>query len=584
MTSRAVAIIITGFLLLSPTAYGQENQDVSEEDGEICYNMATHTITAGASFAECMAYAYYVDADFNGMTFTGCYNMVSHVADPTVNQTVCEAYAWVPAVNIAMTAQATTIHNSLVAALAQAELVATLQGAGPFTVFAPTDAAFAEAGIDLASLDTEDGKATLTDILTYHVVVGSVNSSSLTDGMTVAAYNGDDLTFSVGEGVKVNDANVTLADVPASNGVIHVIDKVLMPPADEPVTTEADGEICYNMATHTITAGASFAECMAYAYYVDADFNGMTFTGCYNMVSHVADPTVNQTVCEAYAWVPAVNIAMTAQATTIHNSLVAALAQAELVATLQGAGPFTVFAPTDAAFAEAGIDLASLDTEDGKATLTDILTYHVVVGSVNSSSLTDGMTVAAYNGDDLTFSVGEGVKVNDANVTLADVPASNGVIHVIDKVLMPPADEPVTPEGCDYVVGIDDTGFAYDNADLSIEVGETVCWIWNDESMGHNVAEIDSMGDTNRKTGGQYSGQPEVTEDFRITFDQDGTFHYICEPHVSMDMVGVVTVGTGIAPPAPSAEPEAESVPGFLGATVLVAMIGAAMIASRRNY
>ena len=240
--------------------------------------------------------------------------------------------------------------------------------------------------------------------------------------------------------------------------------------------SEEDGEICYNMVTHTITAGASFAECMAYAYYVDADFNGMTFTGCYNMVSHVPDPTVNQTVCEAYAWVPAVNIAMTAQATTIHNSLVAALAQAELVATLQGAGPFTVFAPTDAAFAEAGIDLASLDTEDGKATLTDILTYHVVVGSVNSSSLTDGMTVAAYNGDDLTFSVGEGVKVNDANVTLADVPASNGVIHVIDKVLMPPADEPVIPEGCDYVIGIDDTGFAYDNADLSIEVGETVCW------------------------------------------------------------------------------------------------------------
>ena len=190
MTNRAIAVIITGFLLLSPSAIGQENQDVSEADGEICYNMVTHTITAGASFAECMAYAYYVDADFNGMTFTGCYNMVSHVADPTVNQTVCEAYAWVPAVNIAMTAQATTIHNSLVAALAQAELVATLQGAGPFTVFAPTDAAFAEAGIDLASLDTEDGKATLTDILTYHVVVGSVNSSSLTDGMTVAAYNG----------------------------------------------------------------------------------------------------------------------------------------------------------------------------------------------------------------------------------------------------------------------------------------------------------------------------------------------------------------------------------------------------------
>ncbi|NDF21700.1 MAG: fasciclin domain-containing protein [Euryarchaeota archaeon] len=158
--------------------------------------------------------------------------MVSHVADPTVNQTVCEAYSWVPAVDIAMTAQATTIHNSLVAALAQADLVATLQGAGPFTVFAPTDAAFAAAGIDLAALDTDDGKETLTDILTYHVVSGSVNSSALTDGMTATSLNGDDLTFAVGEGVMVNDANVTLADVPASNGVIHVIDKVLMPPAD----------------------------------------------------------------------------------------------------------------------------------------------------------------------------------------------------------------------------------------------------------------------------------------------------------------------------------------------------------------
>ena len=583
MTNRAIATFLISILLLTPLTIAEENEDPepTPSEGEICYNTATHTISVGASYAECMAYAYYVDQDFNGMTFTGCYNMVSHVADPTVNQTVCEAYSWAPAVNIAMTAQATTIHNSLVAALAQADLVATLQGAGPFTVFAPTDAAFAAAGIDLAALDTENGKETLTDILTYHVVSGSVNSSALTDGMTATSLNGDDLTFAVGEGVMVNDANVTLADVPASNGVIHVIDKVLMPPAD---TSEADGEICYNTATHTISAGASYAECMAYAYYVDQDFNGMTFTGCYNMVSHVADPTVNQTVCEAYSWAPAVNIAMTAQATTIHNSLVAALAQADLVATLQGAGPFTVFAPTDAAFAAAGIDLAALDTENGKETLTDILTYHVVSGSVNSSALTDGMTATSLNGDDLTFAVGEGVMVNDANVTLADVPASNGVIHVIDKVLMPPADEQVIPEGCDYVVGIDDTGFAFDNPDISIAVGETVCWIWNDESMGHNVAEIDSAGDTERKAGGQYSGQPEVTEDFRITFDQDGTFHYICEPHVSMDMVGVVVVGTGIAPPPPSAEPETESVPGFLGATVLIAMIGAAMVATRRNY
>ena len=484
---------------------------ITEADGDICYNTQTHAVYAGASFEECTSYAYYVDANFGGTSFTGCYNMITHVPDATVSQEVCEAYVWTPAMNIAMTAQATTIHTALVAALAQAELVETLQGTGPFTVFAPTDDAFAAAGIDLAALDTVEGKATLTDILLYHVVSGSVPASAVTDGMTATAVNEDDLSFTVAEGVMVNDANVVLADVPASNGVIHVIDKVLMPPADL-------GDI----------------------------------------------PSV-------------------AQSTTIHTALVAALAQAELVETLQGTGPFTVFAPTDDAFAAAGIDLAALDTVEGKATLTDILLYHVVSGSVPASAVTDGMTATAVNEDDLSFTVAEGVMVNDANVVLADVPASNGVIHVIDKVLMPPADEPAVPEGCDYVVGIDETGFAFDNVDLSVAVGETVCWIWNDESMAHNVAQIDSEGDTSRKMGGAYSGPAETTLDYRITFDEDGMFHYICEPHVSMDMVGAVTVGTGVAPPPPSAEPDSESVPGFLGITVLVAMLGAALVAGRRN-
>ena len=133
------------------------------------------------------------------------------------------------------------------------------------------------------------------------------------------------------------------------------------------------------------------------------------------------------------------DIPTNAQNTGVHDSLVAALTQAELVATLQGDGPFTVFAPTDQAFADAGIDLAALDNEDGKATLTDILTYHVYAGAVQSSAVTDGMTVTMLNGDDATFTVTDGtVKIGDATVTTADVIASNGVIHVIDKVLIPP--------------------------------------------------------------------------------------------------------------------------------------------------
>ena len=189
--------------------------------------------------------------------------------------------------DIPRTAQCTGIHNSLVAGVIQAELLETLQGNGPFTVFAPTDQAFTDAGIDLASLDTPEGKAILSDILLYHVVAGNVPSSAVTECMSADAVNGQPLSFTVNGGVMVNGANVTLADVDTSNGVIHVIDKVLTP-TDTPN-----------------------------------------------------------------------DIPRTAQCTGVHNSLVAGVIQAELLPTLQGDGPFTVFAPTDQAFTDAGIDLAN---------------------------------------------------------------------------------------------------------------------------------------------------------------------------------------------------------------------------------
>ena len=416
--------------------------------------------------------------------------------------------------DIPTNAQNTGAHDSLVAALSHAGLVSALQADGPFTVFAPTDDAFAAAGIDLSTFDTDEENATLSDILLYHVVAGTVASSDVTDGMSAEALNGDALSFTVADdSVMVNDATVTSADVMASNGIIHVIDKVLMPPADL-------GDI----------------------------------------------PTV-------------------AQGTGIHTSLVSAVVQAELLTTLQGDGPFTVFAPTDDAFAAAGIDLAALDNEEGKATLTDILLYHVVSGAVPSSAVTDGMSAAAVNGDDLSFAVGEGVMVNDANVVLADVPASNGVIHVIDKVLMPPADEPVLPEGCDYVIGIDDSGYAYDVIDLSIDVGQTVCWIWEDESMAHNVAQIENEGDTNRMLGGKYSGMAMTTVDYRVTFDENQTFLYICEPHATMDMVGKVVVGTGIMEVVDETDSstDSNSVPGFTAGLSGIALAAAVIMYGGRK-
>ena len=278
--------------------------------------------------------------------------------------------------DIPANAAATGEHDSLVAALAHAGLVATLQGTGPFTVFAPTDQAFTDAGIDLDDFDTPEENDTLNDILLHHVVAGEVPASAVSDGMVAQMVNGQNVNFGVSNGVvTVGGATVTTADVLASNGIIHVIDTVLTPPT--------------------------------------------------------------------------LDIPATAQTTGIHNSLVAAVVQADLLATLQGAGPFTVFAPTDQAFADAGIDLGALDTPEGKVTLSDILLYHVVSAEVAAGDVTDCMMADAANGQPLSFTVGDSVMVNDATVVATNVVTTNGLIHVIDKVLTPsdtPKDIPRTAQ------------------------------------------------------------------------------------------------------------------------------------------
>nr|WP_134682155.1 fasciclin domain-containing protein [Paracoccus ravus] len=123
--------------------------------------------------------------------------------------------------------------STLVAAVQAAGLVETLKGEGPFTVFAPTDAAFA--ALPAGTVDTllkPENKDQLVSILTYHVVPGSVMSSDLKDGMTAQTVQGGSVKIALGAGAMVNDANITQADIAASNGVIHVIDKVIMPPAN----------------------------------------------------------------------------------------------------------------------------------------------------------------------------------------------------------------------------------------------------------------------------------------------------------------------------------------------------------------
>lgn len=418
--------------------------------------------------------------------------------------------------DIPANAQATGVHDSLVAALAHAGLVETLQGDGPFTVFAPTDAAFEAAGIDLSTFDTDEENATLSDILLYHVLSGAVDAANVSDGLVATMVNGDDATFTVTDGaVMINDANVTTADVAASNGIIHVIDKVLLPPAE------------------------------------------------------------------------LVDIATVATNTGSHDSLVAALAHVGLVETLQGEGPFTVFAPTDAAFAAAGIDLSTFDTDEENSTLRDILLYHVVGASVDAASVTDGMTATMVNTDDATFTVVNGtVKINDATVTSADVIASNGIIHVIDKVLTPPADEPVVVdpfEGitCAATVGVD--GTAFNPVVVNIAVGETVCWLWEEASMPHNVKEITGFKSTTYVENGITSGAASSNVAFHYTFTEDTTFYYACEPHISMNMFGEVVVGDGGTPAETSTPAESEDTPGFVIVSTLVAVVAALALMGRQG-
>ena len=277
--------------------------------------------------------------------------------------------------------------TTLVAAVAEAGLVDTLSGEGPFTVFAPTDDAFA-AALDALGLTAEELLASpeLGSILAYHVVAGEVDAATAIslDGQSAETVNGASIDISVVDGnVMINNATVIGADVAASNGIIHIIDTVLLPPTDDATTEDA-------MADDPGTI-------------VDVAVGAGSFT-----------------------------------------TLVAAVAEAGLVDTLSGEGPFTVFAPTDDAFA-AALDALGLTAEELLASpeLGSILAYHVVAGEVDAATAIslDGQSAETVNGASIDISVVDGnVMINNATVIGADVAASNGIIHIIDTVLLPPTE------------------------------------------------------------------------------------------------------------------------------------------------
>ena len=328
-------------------------------------------------------------------------------------------------------------HTVLEAAVVEAGLVETLQGEGPFTVFAPTDAAFT-ALLTALNVEAADllGLPQLGDILTYHVAGVEAMSTDLSDGQMVTTVNGQDVSISImGETVMINgSATVTVANIDATNGVVHVIDAVLVP---------------------AIINGCTDMMACNYSLVANTDDGSCVLPG--DMCDDGDDATVNDMVGEdcMCAGIPATVVDIVVNSED-HTLLEAAVIAADLVEALSAEGPFTVFAPTDAAIT-ALVEALEITAEDLLAlpNLGEILQYHVVAGAAMSGDLTDGQEIETLLGENVTVTINaEGVFVNDAQVTAADIEAGNGVVHVIDAVLLPPA--PETNTVVDVIVNSED--------------------------------------------------------------------------------------------------------------------------------
>lgn len=261
-------------------------------------------------------------------------------------------------------------------AVVRAGLTGTLSGNGTFTVFAPDNSAFQAAGLGTEAAINAVPVDDLKKILQFHVLAQEYASGNIPSGTTElnTAANIKTYVTKNGSGVFVNGAKVTTADVDASNGIVHIVNKVLMPPSG--------------------------------------------------------------------------NIVQLAQANSNLSFLVAAVTKAStgntnVAAALSGAGPLTVFAPTNAAFQAAGFaTVADVQAADAN-TLASILTYHVIGARVLSSDLTEGAMPTTLNGGKVTVTLAGGAKVKGngnntaSNITATDMMTTNGVVHVIDRVLLP---------------------------------------------------------------------------------------------------------------------------------------------------
>jgi len=380
--------------------------------------------------------------------------------------------------------------STLVGALGAADLVETLQGAGPFTVFAPTNEAF-------AALDAVPSGDALKEVLLYHVAAGKFTGADLIEKKTVTTVQGEEVTIELVDGNVVLNGTITVtgANIQASNGIVHVINGVLIPPssqlpsiveiatgnpdfstlvdalaganlvealqADGPFTVFAPTNDAFK-ALDDVPSGDALKEVLLY-HVAAGKFTGadllekktVTTLQGEEVTIELVDGNVvlNGTITVIGANVEASNgivhvidgvllppstqlpsIVDIALSDPNFSTLVNALTAADLVEALQGDGPFTVFAPTNAAFDT----LSGLPEGDA---LKEVLLYHVASGKFTGADLLEKKTVTTLQGDKVTIQLVNGNVILNGHikVTTANIEASNGIVHVINGVLLPPA-------------------------------------------------------------------------------------------------------------------------------------------------
>ena len=441
-----------------------------------------------------------VTVDMSGVFINGAQVSVADIRTLNGVVHVLDAVILPPSLNVAEVVINSPVHTILETAVIDAGLAGTLQTEGPFTVFAPTDNAFQAMDQDLLNALVADPTDSLAKALLYHVVSGEVLSSSLSDGQTATTLLGQDITVTVDmNGVFINGAQVSIADIRTFNGVVHVLDAVILPPAlnvaevviNSPVhtiletavidaglagTLQTEGPFTVFAPTdnafqtmdqdllNALVADPTDSLAKALLYHVVAgevlssslsdgqtattllgqditvtvDMNGVSINGAQVSIADIRTFNGVVHVLDAVMLPPALNIVDVVVNSANHTILEDAVIDAGLAGTLAGEGPFTLFAPTDAAFAMVDPAILNPIVADPTGDLAKVLQYHVLSGETLSSGLLNGQFANTLLGQDILFVVDNTVLVNnEALVTVADIRTFNGVVHIIDAVLLP---------------------------------------------------------------------------------------------------------------------------------------------------